>query len=88
MYTGADLKNVCREAAMIALRDTGSATNVVGDARLSPDITSWTTFQLELLQKSLNFHAALDVVKPSLTRQSLASYREYASPSTLTAEFG
>ncbi|HDI75013.1 MAG TPA: AAA family ATPase [Thermoprotei archaeon] len=55
-YTGADLAALCREAAMIALRESGKPTRV----------------------SQKHFLKALEVVKPSITREDIERYEKIA----------
>ena len=55
-YTGADLANLCREAAILALREAGRPTKV----------------------EMKHFMKALDVVKPSVSREDLERYERLA----------
>ncbi|KAF9217088.1 hypothetical protein BGZ59_006533 [Podila verticillata] len=65
MYTGADLQNVCREAALIALR-----TRVLGDAVKSKDEKSKEPVTAQ------DFAQSLSSVKASLTDAMLLEYSE------------
>ncbi|KAF9102953.1 hypothetical protein BGX27_010801 [Mortierella sp. AM989] len=64
MYTGADLQNVCREAALIALR-----TRVLGAGFISTDAAP----RKESVNAS-DFKQSLATVKPSLTAAMLLEY--------------
>ena len=55
-YTGADLANLCREAAILALREAGKPTKV----------------------EMKHFMRALEVVKPSVSREDLERYERLA----------
>ena len=55
-YTGADLAALCREAAMIALREAGKPTKV----------------------RKTHFLKALEVVKPSVSKEDLKRYEQIA----------
>ncbi|KAF9962183.1 hypothetical protein BGZ65_009619 [Modicella reniformis] len=67
LYTGADLQNVCREAALIALRTrilaTGANTMMLDNSVPSKESVN-----------AQDFSQSLDSVKPSLTKAMLLEY--------------
>ncbi|KAG0225382.1 hypothetical protein BGW42_004452 [Actinomortierella wolfii] len=66
LYTGADLQNLCREAAMLALRQRVLLAASAGETQQQQPRTT--------VVEEEDFEQALRVVKPSLTKALLAEY--------------
>ncbi|KAG0205994.1 hypothetical protein BGX28_002496 [Mortierella sp. GBA30] len=71
MFTGADLQNVCREAALIALR-----SRVLDQAAKPPTITEGADHKKQSIEpvNAQDFKQSLASVKPSLTAAMLLEY--------------
>ena len=79
-YTGADLKGVCREAAMEALRESMGVGVVVG--LCSSGIPCSMPILIDLMnffvmQEGRHFDAALKAVTPTLSSEMLMQYKDF-----------
>jgi transitional endoplasmic reticulum ATPase len=68
-YVGADIESVCREAAMMAIRDYISGN-------MSPEEAKAKAADIRITMK--HFDAALKKIKPSASRESMKQYERLA----------
>ncbi|MEM5882281.1 MAG: AAA family ATPase, partial [Candidatus Aenigmatarchaeota archaeon] len=60
-YTGADLEAICKEAAIMALRE-------FMEKKIEPE---------KMVVKTIHFEKALEIVKPSITKEMVEFYKRF-----------
>ncbi|GMH43208.1 hypothetical protein BSKO_11130 [Bryopsis sp. KO-2023] len=65
-YSGSDLNALCKEAAMVAIRELGDGVKSVKADRLRPVVVE-------------DFHEALEVIRPSTNREMLQGFDDFTA---------